>query len=387
MPSSTTIRICDPFGNILVETAEFLEAGNNPGLRYVLSCGQVGAMTVTLPPEYNPLLLKDGRIHIMRSVNGGSAQREGGSCFLIRRWDFADDYTTITAVHVNDLMRRRHILYEPTLGYASLTGACDDVIKEFWRTNAGALVGVLTRAYSTVTATNDVVQTDLSAYVSVQADVSAAPAIFSTYRPWGNVLETILEVADYSLNPGYTTGVWIAAEIVAPTETTLEFQTFAQQRGADRRFSSGSGLLFTSKRGNLENAILTVDAIEEITFAQALGATIVLQDRNMGIFHATARSAESPLGRIEAIVDSSDAPNDATLTNDAQSMVQSGLPVIGAVGDLVETDQCVRGVHFDYGDFVTVEVQGVQYDMRLNIMEVSITASGERTTARFMYNA
>jgi hypothetical protein len=385
MPSSTTIRICDPFGNFLVETAEFLEAGNNPGLRYVLSCGNVGAMTVTLPPEYNPLLLKDGRIHIMRSVNGGPAQREGGSCFLIRRWDYADDYTTITAVHANDLMRRRHILYEPTLGYGGLSGPCDNVIKEFFRTNAGSLVGVLTRTYSTVTATNNVVQTDLSALVSVQADVSAAPSVFSTNADWLNMLEAIQETVDYSTNAG----TWLAAEIIAPTETTLEFQTFTQQRSADRRFSTGNGLLFTSKRGNLENAILTVNAIEEVTFVQALGALRLgfLTDRYTGYAIDATRMAESPFGRTEAIVDSGDAPNDATLTNDSQSAVTAGRPVIHAVADLVETDQCVRGVDFDYGDYLTVEIQGIQYDMRLNIMEVTVSASGDRTVARFEFNA
>ncbi len=384
MPSSTTLRICDPFGNILTETAEFLEAGNNPGLRYVLSCGQVGAMTVTLPPEYNPLLLKDGRIHIMRSVNGGPAVREGGSCFLIRKWDFADDYTTITAVHVNDLMRRRHILYPPTGGRASLFGETDNMMKFLWLHNCDFQIAG-DRACSTVTSLCDNVQADLSAYVSVQANTGGSPVIFGAYVPARNMLEVITELSDYSLNAG----TYTVAEIVAPTENTLEFQTFVVQRGADRRFSSGSGLLFTSKRGNLENALLTVDAIEEITFAQALGASrpLFLTDRYTGIYHATTRSAQSPFGRIEAIVDSNTAPNDATLTNDAQSMVQSGLPVIGAVGDIVETDQCVRGIHFDYGDFVTVEIQGVQYDMRLNILEVNIAASGERTTARFVYNA
>ncbi len=385
MPSQTTIRICDPFGNFLTETAEFLEIGNNPGLRYVLSCGQIGAMTVTLPPEFNPLLLKDGRIHIMRSVNGGPAQREGGSCFLIRRWDYADDYTTVTAVHANDLMRRRFILYAPTLGYASLSGPCDNVIKAFFRDNAGSLVGVLTRAYSTVTATNNVVQTDLSAYVSVQADVSAAPSVFSTYVPWLNMLDCIQETADYSTNAG----TWLAAEIVAPTETTLEVQTFTQQRGSDRRFLNGSGLLFTSKRGNLENAILTVNAIEEVTFAQALGAVRPLfrTDRYTGWAIDSTRIAESPFGRVEAIVDSQDAPNDATLTNDSQSAVTAGRPRITATADIVETDQCVRGIDFDYGDFLTVEIQGIQYDMRLNIMEVTVSASGDRTVARFEFNA
>lgn len=382
MPSSTTLRICDPFGNFLVETAEFLEAGNNPGLRYVLSCGQVGAMTVTLPPEFNPLLLKDGRVHIMRSVNGGPAQREGGSCFLIRRWDYADDYTTITAVHVNDLMRRRFVLYQPSSGQASLNGEVDDLIKFLWNTNASSSIAG-NRACSTVTVTCDNTQADLSAYVSVQANVTGAPVLFGGYVPWRNMLDVITELSDYSINAG----LFCVAEIVAPTESTLQFQTFTSQRGADRRFSTGSGLLFTSKRGNLENAILTKNAIDEITFAQALGASIFQQDRYTGIYLDSTRVAESPFGRIEAIVDSQDAPNDATLTNDSQSMVQSGLPVISAVGDLVETDSCVRGIDFDYGDYVTVEVQGVQYDMRLNILEVTISASGDRTVARFAYNA
>jgi len=197
------------------------------------------------------------------------------------------------------------------------------------------------------------------------------------------MLESILVTADYSTNAG----TWLAAEIVAPTETTLEFQTFTSQRGADRRSATGNDLLFTSKRGNLENAILTVNAIDEITFAQALGAVSTQQDRYTGLAIDTTRMAESPFGRVETIVDSSTAPNDATLTNDSQSAVTAGRPAIHAVADLVETDQCVRGIDFDYGDYLTVEVQGIQYDMRLNIMEVTVSASGDRTVARFEFNA
>ena len=382
MPSETTLRICDPFGDFLAETAAFLEIGDNPGLHYVLSCGQIGAMTACLPPEFNPILVKDGRIHIMRSVNGGLAQREGGSCFLIRKWEYAQDYTTITAVHANDLMRRRFVLYNRSFsndGIMSLQPA-DNGVKNIWRRNNGDLINTTYRAYATNVSASDQTQANISAYVSYAPDVSLAPEVVK-YMFWRNVMDCILEVCESSFDQG----TWLAAEIVAPDENSLTFQTYVGQRGVDRRASTGSGLLFSFEFGNIENALMTVDALEEITFAMSLGAAPIPNQRHTGKAHDTARSGESPFGRIETIVDCNDAPNDGTLTNEAQSAVRAGVPIITAVADLVETDQCIRGIHYNYGDYVTVAVRGVQYDMRLNNLDVTLTASGERTIARFEY--
>lgn len=389
MPSQTTIRICDPFGTFLVETAEFLEAGNNPGLRYVLSCGQVGAMTVTLPPEFNPLLLKDGRIHIMRSVNGGPTVREGGSCFLIRKWDFADDYTTITAVHANDIMRRRCSLWAAeTANSEQDTLNTQQAMVNVWDANfAGAIT--TGRAFDTTAATGNSTQADISAFVTQQPipgiGLGSAVAI---YYPWQNILDVLTNISNNSLQ----NGTFLVSEIVAPTESTLEWRMFAGQRGVDRRFSTGNGLLFTSVRGNLENAVLTVDAIEEVTFTEAGGAQRdVVESPLSGLSNRTAidttRMAESPFGRIEQFVDSGSATDLTMIKADADSALRAGRPIITAVADIVETDQCIRGVHFDYGDYLTVEIRGIQYDMRLNLMEVTVTASGDRTVARFEYNA
>lgn len=388
MPAQTTIRVTDGSGNFLFETAAFLEIGSNPGLHYVLSCGQVGAMTATLSPEFNSKLLKDGRVHIMRSVNGAPARREGESCFLIRRWDYAENYTTITAFHANDLMRRRHILYSgnnAALSYVQINAArADDTIKTLWKQNAGALVSFANRAVNDETTGLSPTQADISAYVSTQANVSAAPLI-DKWIPWRNLMDVILEIEDTS----YLLGTYLTTEIVAPTESTLELRTYTVIRGVDRRFSSGNGLLFTSSRGNLENAILTVDATEEITMAQAIGSDGTGGGswyRFAGSAEDDTRMAESPLNRVETIFDSGDAPADGTLTNDSAAAVRAGRPVITAVGDLTETDQCLRGVHFDFGDLVTVEVQGIQYDMRLDQLAVTLSGGTERTIARFQYN-
>lgn len=374
MPSTTTIRVTDSVGNFLFETAQFLEAGDSPGLRYVLSCGLVGALVVTLPPEFNSKLPKDGRIFVMRSVNGGAAQREGDSCFLIRKWQFASDYTTVTALHVNSLMWTRHDLFGKA-GYVEAFAEADDVLKTLWRSNAGDFV-VSYRGQNS-SAVSDNTQADLRPYVTTQANVTAGPVI-GYYFQYLNVGDIIRTVCDASM----LAGTYLTAEIVAPTESTLEFQTFTTQRGTDRRFSTGSGLLFTEARGNVANALLTVDATEEITFAFAGGAN---RDYSFNVDWSldSTRMAESVFGRRELFVDAGNANDANSVSGAADAGVRGGRPIIQVTAELQETDQCIRGVHFDYGDMVTVEVQGIQYDMRLDVIEVSLQGGVESTRASF----
>lgn len=386
MTIDTSLRITDASGNFLFETKEFLEIGNNPGLHYVLSCGKVGVLKAALPPEFNPLLLKDGRIHVMRSVNGAPAQREGESCFLIRKWDYADDYTTVMAVHANHIFWRRYGLWGFYTGRAEAPGGitADDVIKSggasgigMWVDNFGAFAASGNRNAGGIDN-----QVDISAYVSVQVDVGAAPVVAQQWY-WQSIGDAILNICDAS----FTAGTYLVAEIVAPTESTLELRTYTGQRGVDRRFSTGNGLLFTATRGNFANGVLTVDAINEVTVAVAGGPG---RDSGLEIRGSvdTVRIAESPLGRIEAFVD--DAGGQHTDINaiqaDADAAVRAGRPIIQARGELVDTDTCVRGIHYNFGDLVTVEVRGVQYDMRVDLLDVTLAQGVETTRAGFFYN-
>lgn len=376
MPSQTTIRVTDDQGVFLFETAQFLEIGDNPGLHYVLSCGLVGALTVTIPPEFNTYLLdannkprKDLRIHVMRSVNGGPAQREGESCFLTRKWGLANDYTTITALHANHLLWRRAILYT-WINASFEQGPEDDMIKDVFSHNN------ITDGFVTPARQGGTTQFDLASYITVEANVGAAPTS-GKRMGWMNVGDMIREMA----NDSTLTGTYLTAEIVAPTESTLELRTYTGQRGQDRRFSSGNGLLFTEARGNLADALLTVDATEEITFALAGGPQ---RDWGSMIQYASdaARMGESVFGRIETFIDSQSDDN-TQLLNDATSAVRAGRPITSVTAEIQETDQCLRGVDFDYGDLVTVAVQGIQYDMHLDVLEVSLKEGAETTRASF----
>lgn len=382
MPSQTTIRCYSADGSaLLFETVQFLDVGSSAGLRYVLACGQIGALTVTLPPDYNRLLHKDARVFVSRSVNGGPAKIEGGSCFLIRKWEYTADYTTVTAVHANDIMRRRFYLfdnvYDSTNGFTTLPA--DDGIKKIWDRNfAGLDIG--TRAFDSATSTYDSLGTNISAYVSRAANLSLAPTLTMKDFAYLNLLDIIHAIEDAS----YAAGTYLTSEIVAPTETTLQFQTFINQRGVDRRFSTGNGMIFSAVRGNLENVLLSIDATEEITQGNSLGGA-PRGARLPATYHDTARVTATPFGRIETIVDANDATDYAVLTNAAKAGVQAGWPITIVTGDLLETDQSIRGIHYDFGDYVTIEAFGQSYDMRLNVLDVTVTGSEETTKAGFRY--
>lgn len=377
-----SLRITDASGNFLFETRTFLEIGNAPGLHYVLSCGKVGALTVTLPPDYNHLLVKDARIHVMRSVNGAPAQREGESCFLIRRWDYADDYTIVTALHANHIFWRRYAMwgwYTRKSETDGVSTADDEIKQQLWDDNFAANAGA---GGSGRNAGSNYTQADISAYVPRQAQIGAAVQINKNWY-WMNCGDVVLDFCDAST----LAGVYLTAEIVAPTEPTLEMRTYTGQRGQDRRFSSGSGLIFSSRFGNLANAILTNDATNEVTIAIAGGPR---RDSGYDVFASAdpARMGESPLNRIEGFVDDASGTNTTTTAyqDDADAALRAGRPVIRAQGDLVDTDRCIRGVHYDFGDLLTVEVRGIQYDMRLDLLDVTLSGGVETTRAAFFYN-
>lgn len=371
-----SIRVADAFGQPLFETQQFLEAGNQPGLHYVLSAGKIGALTVTLPSDFDTRLVKDGRIGVWRSVNGGAAKLDGESVFLIRRWDYGDDWTTVTALHANHLLFRRYVMYTPGARYAGGSGGvltyfagkilpADYMIKDVANENYGALI-VNADRFGTDTRANVVT------YLTVAPNVSLGPSLDLENFAGVNIYDFVQQVCDASM----AAGTYLIVEIVAPTEGTLELRTYTTLRGVDRRASTGSPLLFSRERGNLENAILTIDATNEITFAA------VSPDNGYTLGTSLNLPGDSPFDRIEVFANSN-TTNTTALGNEAAALVRNGRPIKTLTADLVETDTAIRGVHFDYGDLVTVEHRGQQFDARLDVLEISVQQGQEQTRMQF----
>lgn len=357
-------RICDPFGQLLASVSNFVDdiGGGGSALGYVLNVGQVGALRLTVPATFNADLLQlDGRIGVWRSINGRPPQLDGETVFFIRKWEYTDETTTVTAYSANHLLTRRIIDYFAGSSYSSKTTptAADNLIKTFVSENMLAGISGANRQGSET-------QADISAYLSNQANLGDGQSL-AMQCAWRNLLDVIHDLSDAST----FAGTYMAADIVAPTETTLELRTYATARGVDHTASSSQPVILTPEAGSLANCRLTIDRSQEVTFAIA-GGSGEQSERSIATSSDSTRMAESPFNRIEQFGDYSNISDSAALQDIADAMVRAGRPLTEFTADVVETDSATRGIDYDYGDMITASFRGRQYDCRLDIVEVAV---------------
>lgn len=361
----TSVRIADPLGNHLIETAAF------ESLDFVLNCtpGGIGVLELSLPDSVDTsLLMRDSRIGVWRSISGRPPYLDNGAIYLIDFFEFTATKTFIRASHATSLMNRRIIAYAAGSSYTTKTATnADNLIKTFWKENAGA---------SIVGADRDGVETqaDISAYVTTQANLSQGASVAKSASR-----RTLLNVAQELAEASTTAGTYLTFEIIAPTESTLELHTYATLRGVDHRAGTLNEVILSESRGNLENAKLTIDYTNEVTFAIAGGQgeeTI----RLIATTADTTRMGLSPFGRIEKFFDMANVADMTSLQDDADAGVRNGRPVILFTGDLIETPALTRGIHFDLGDMVTAEHPRTrqQFDCRIDVIRETISNQGRR---------
>lgn len=364
---SYTAHVADSAGTRLATFANFIESGAGAALEYVLSVGKVGVLTMTLPSTVDTSLLPlDGRIGIWRSINGAPPSLDGDAVFLIRRWDMGTDYTTITAVHANELFMRRIVAYNTSnLTWAYGSGPADDVLKYFADSNMANVQLSRTGA----------LPSDQRPYLTIQANLSQGYSL-SKAASWRNLMDIVQELGEASTS----NSIYLTAEIVAPTETTLELRTYATMRGVDHRASSTSPVVFSEVRGNLKNAVLTNDRLAEVTHVLAGGAG---EGAARLIAEATStRAYASVFNWRELFVDASNIADTAQLQAAADAALWAGRPISLLTADLVETPGCTRGIHFNLGDMVTIEHRGYTIDVRLDLIHEVVTPTERRSEIR-----
>jgi hypothetical protein len=376
MSTRYTARICDPFGSLLAEVANFVDnpQGGGAALDYALNVGGVGALSLTLPATFDSSLLRlDGRIGVWRSINGRTPQLDGQTVFLIRKWAYSDTTTTVTAYSANCLLRRRIIAYLAGTSFSTKgAAAAGNQIKAFVRENLGASISAGDRIGAET-------QADISALLSTQADLGDGVSV-AAQDAYANLYDLITRIADASTQAG----TYLVADVVASSETTLELRTYATVRGVDHRASSAQPVILSPQRGSLENCVLTVDRSQEVTAAICAGSgegTARITATSLD----TTRMGESPFNRIEAFGDYTNVSDATTLQDKADALVRAGRPRTEFRADVIETDGATRGIHYDLGDLVTAEFRGQQYDCRLDVIGVTLGGGRQASNAKVRY--
>lgn len=365
MPSSEAFFLDSPFGN------RVLDLNGIESVDCALATSAIGALALTLP--YNEawwnLFVPDSIVEFWRGVSGGQTALFGNTLwFLNKRRRYYDDrgaaHIDIGAVSAVDMLRRRIVAYAAATSQAWKIAASDDMSKAIVRENLGSLAASSRQIVS---------------YFLVQADVTAAPVIEKRFS-WRNVLTVLQEIVASS----YQNGTYLAFDITctrAPTipsvPLVLEFRTYVNQRGTDRRASSGrlAGVVIGSEFGTVLNGDYEEDWSPESNFAWAAGqgvesARIVESSGN------SARISSSPWALTEIFVNASQQTSPAGVQAEADSAVWRNRARKIFKATQIESSSVQIGRDVDWGDFVTVQHFGQNFDCRLDSLRLRRTLTG-----------
>lgn len=352
--------------------------GSFTRLAYVVSAGKIGTLELELPAWFDAGLLQlDGRLSVWRSINGRPPVQDAEAAFLIRSWHYTENTTTITAQHANELLTRRIINYYAGSSYSNKATptAADDLIKVFVRENMGASV-------STANRIGDDTGADLvtAGYLAIDGDVSAGPLIGKA-AAWQNLYDVVTEICDAATE----NGTYLTCEIVDTGAVALTFRTYTGQRGIDHTADSGAPVILASDRWSLQEPQLVIDQASEVTFVTA-GGQGERDLRTTGSYLDTARATQSPYNRREAFTENTQTGDTTVLDDLAAGTVRGGRARQTFTGAIVDTDAVIRGIHYDYGDLVTASFRGQQMDVHVDVISVTVDASGVKEEIHLRYD-
>jgi hypothetical protein len=338
-------------------------------LSYGRTVNDVGSLSLTLPGDYAfPIAaLPDGKLEAWRRLPNGREYLDTDTIWLVQAIEYREDERGNRTLEVEAdtplcLLREpgRFVDAYAGSGGAEDAGAADDVIKDIVREQIGS---------------SAVAARQIPGF-SVAADTSQAPSISKAFA-WRAVLDVLQDIAAASAEQG----VYLAFDIVSPTPDTLQFQTFTVARGVDNRFPSGlAPVVLSPERRNLVQPSLRYDFRDEVTYAKA-GGSGENTARLTGEAIDTARAGASPYRRREKFINASNTVGAGALTDEAAGAVRAGRPRVIISGKIAETAGFQYGVHWRWGDYVTIQAFGRQVDARIDAITVEVGPGGETISA------
>lgn len=358
-----SVYIADAFGNFLAPLSQSGFVGDPnaaSSIKWSRSTNDIGVAVVTIAGTLAPELVTiDNQLYIYRKPLNGSPKLLTGTSWIIRRYrllldDNGQQYTEITALSGSYLLTSRGIAYYADTAQTNKTAAADNMMKEIVRENLGSSATDTTRSLSPT-------------IFSVQADSSRGPTIERRFAWRSNMLTVLQELADASR----IAGTYIAFDLIRDSQTTWQFQTFAGQRGTDRRIGSSLPLMLGPEYGNLTRVEYMVDWVDHANSIYSLG-----QGEGAGRIFGTAvdtvRAGASPVARREAMVEARNTDDAGALTAAAQAALRDRRPRTTWRGRIVTTPNTQYDVDWAWGDFVTVQAFGQTIDARIDAISVTM---------------
>lgn len=339
-------------------------------LAYTRVLNSIGRLTLVMPSDFNIRIAKiDRKIEVWRKPSTGVQSFE--NAFFIRRpltRTRADGVTNfrLHAPDLTELLSRRIIAYTAGSSQAEKSDFADDMMKEIVEENLGASA-VAARDYT-------------DAGLTIAGEVGLGPSLEKSFSR-RNVLDTIKDLSDAAREAG--TEVYFDVVQVQPAiganNAVLEFRTYIDQRGQDRRVGIGGepiqiGLEF----GNLEFPDFEEDYSEEVNFVYA-GGQGEGEDRLIQTASDDPRINISLWNRREIFRDARHQQNPASVLDTAESRLIQGRPKQRFSGELISIPGSEYGKDWGFGDRITVIYEGRQMEAMIRAVSVSLDQTGDES--------
>lgn len=339
-------------------------------LSYAKTVNAVGAATLKflVNDKVNAAMFPENtRIQIWRSVNGAPAYLD-----LEATWFVTRNITTvgsdrkkmleIGARSALDLVNRRIVASASGSSGATIATYADDEIK---------------RIVSEQIANNATIVTGrpgLSAYMTVAPNVSKG-ASANKQVGWRNCLQAIQEMARDSEGNG--TPIYYD---VVTTAGGMEFRTWISQPGVDRRTTTSLSL----ENGTLRSAAWGFDRENAVTVVYGLGQEF--SGARQQVLAADTSNIRNGFDVRETSVDARNATLTSELADEASAELQRRKAKTFVSAEIANVQAALYGVHWNYGDRVTVVVDGVGYGALIEGVQIQVDSNGAenvRATLRY----
>jgi hypothetical protein len=366
--SRISVYLTDPYGNKLIEVSTF------QSLSYGRVVNQPSWLTLEFTSNSVPIDMVriDGFVEVWRRPSLGDEVLDGESIWLIQTINRSIDQSgseriIIEAVHPLWLIGSpgRFVINHTESREANKQGYADNILKEIMREQTGEFASV-SRRYPWV----------------IDNDTSQS-VIISRACAYENVLDILRSICD-SITEALPTE-YLAFDIVKQG-SQLVFRTYVGQRGVDRRLGSAAPLYLGIEHGNINGLSLTRDYRDEVNAA-------VVGGRGEGVSRQIERLVSptyaeiSPWHYREIFINAQNATLTSELVEEGRAAIRRARPRIVAEAQIINTPQSQYGVHWGFGDFVTLSAFGLNLPVRIDAVAVSFNSGEETITAAVRFDS
>ena len=328
------------------------------------SLNNVGMFSVSFPlGYYEEYLSLDSIIEIWYNVDIPKRIFTGfARSFTYTTDENGLEIVTVSGPETNDILRGAIVAYSAGSSQAEKTNYADNMIKAIVRENRGSMAAG-TRNFT-------------SLGLTVDPDSSLAPSQTKGFSR-ANMLETIQEICETSKQAG-TDLFFDLIAVDNGNQINFNFRTFVDLRGNDHSSTGDNQIIFSSDAGNLANASLTIDYMDEINYVYAGGQGEGI-DRVIVTASDTVRIGKSIWNLREAFVDARDQETTAGITARANAALSNGRPFARLTGDLLDTPAARFAVEWDLGDKISVKKSGQIYDALVRAYRIGLDQDSRQT--------